>query len=105
MLEGLRWLWGSDTVKVAGKGGISPARTHLGEAPLRRLHEGPVRPVATPATEGAWYRGRRPVSPDGTCLDVSVAAAPDPSSRRGGRDVCPRTRPAQAGHLRQTPSG
>ena len=38
LLEGLRWLWGSDAVKVAGKSGISQARSRLGETPLRRLY-------------------------------------------------------------------
>ena len=56
LLEGLRWLWGAEAVRVAGKSGISQARTRLGEAPLRRLYERVVRPVATPATKGAWYR-------------------------------------------------
>ena len=75
LLEGLRWLWGSDAVKVAGKSGISQARTRLGEAPLRRLYEDVVRPIATPATKGAWYRGWRLASLDGTCLDVADTAA------------------------------
>ena len=56
LLEGLRWLWGAQAVKVAGKSGISQARTRLGEAPLRRLYEQVVRPVATPATKGALRR-------------------------------------------------
>src|SRR3954465_4225667 len=38
LLEGLRWLWGAEAVKVAGKSGISQARSRLGEAPLRRLY-------------------------------------------------------------------
>src|SRR5690348_2798202 len=71
LLEGLRWLWGAEAVRVAGKSGISQARTRLGEAPLRRLYERVVRPVATPATKGAWYRGWRLVSLDGSCLDVA----------------------------------
>jgi Insertion element 4 transposase N-terminal/Transposase DDE domain len=71
LLEGLRWLWGAEAVRVAGKSGISQARTRLGEAPLRRLYERVVRPVATPATKGAWYRAWRLVSPDGSCLDVA----------------------------------
>src|SRR3954447_9381565 len=74
LLEGLRWLWGAEAVRVAGKGGISQARTRLGEAPLRRLYERVVRPVATPATKGAWYREWRPVSLDGSCLDVADTA-------------------------------
>src|SRR4051794_19487962 len=56
LLEGLRWLWGAEAVRVAGKSGISQARSRLGEAPLRRLYDQVVRPVATPATKGAWYR-------------------------------------------------
>jgi hypothetical protein len=71
LLEGLRWLWGAEAVKVAGKSGISQARTRLGEAPLRRLYERLVRPIATPATKGAWYRRWRLVSLDGSCLDVA----------------------------------
>jgi hypothetical protein len=75
LLEGLRWLWGSDAVKVTGKSGISQARSRLGEAPLRRLYEELVRPIATRATKGAWYRSWRPVSLDGTCLDVADTEA------------------------------
>jgi hypothetical protein len=73
LLEGLRWLWGAEAVKVAGKSGISQARSRLGEAPLRRLYEALVQPIATPATKGAWYRGWRLVSLDGSCLDVADA--------------------------------
>src|SRR4051812_15611409 len=71
LLEGLRWLWGAEAVRVAGKSGISQARTRLGEAPLRRLYERGVRPIATPATRGAGDRGGRLVSLDGSCLDVA----------------------------------
>ena len=71
LLEGLRWLWGAEAVKVAGKSGISQARSRLGEAPLRRLYEDLVQPVATRASKGAWYRGWRLASLDGTCLDVA----------------------------------
>src|SRR5688500_8940152 len=53
LLEGLRWLWGAEAVRVAGKSGISQARTRLGEAPLRRLHDEVVQPIATRATRGA----------------------------------------------------
>jgi Insertion element 4 transposase N-terminal/Transposase DDE domain len=71
LLEGLRWLCGAEAVKVAGKSGISQARSRLGEAPLRRLYEELVQPIATRASKGAWYRGWRLVSLDGTCLDVA----------------------------------
>ena len=71
LLEGLRWLWGAEAVRVAGKSGISQARSRLGEAPLQRLYEELVQPIATPATKGARYRGWRLTSLDGTCLDVA----------------------------------
>jgi hypothetical protein len=71
LLEGLRRLRGAEAVKVAGKSGISQARSRLGAAPLRRLCEQMVRPVATRATRGAWYRRWRLVSLDGSCLDLA----------------------------------
>src|SRR4029078_10229489 len=69
LLEGLRWLWGAEAVRVAGRKGISRARTRLGDRPLHRLYEQMVRPIATHATKGAWYRPWRLVSLDGSCLD------------------------------------
>jgi hypothetical protein len=88
LLEGLRWLWGAEAVKVAGKSGISQARTRLGEAPLRRLYEQVVHPVAARTTRGAWYRAWRLVSLDGSCLDVADteenrAAFERPGASRG----------------------
>jgi hypothetical protein len=74
LLEGLRWLRGAEAVRVAGKSGISQARTRLGAEPLRRLYERLVGPLATPATMGAWYREWRLVSLDGSCLDVADTA-------------------------------
>ncbi len=71
LLEGLRWLWGAGAVRVAGRSGISQARTRLGAEPLRRLHDQLVRPVATRATRGARYREWRLVSLDGSRLDVA----------------------------------
>ncbi len=75
LLEGLRWLWGAEAVRVAGKSGISQARRRLGEVPLRRLYEGLVQPIATPASKGAWVRDWRLVSLDGSCLEVADTAA------------------------------
>src|SRR3954471_17005294 len=75
LLEGLRWLWGAEAVKVAGQSGISQARRRLGEAPLRRLYEEVVRPIATRASKGAWVRDWRLVSLDGSCLDVADTEA------------------------------
>jgi hypothetical protein len=96
LLEGLRWLWGAEAVKVAGKSGISQARRRLGEAPLRRLYEELVQPIATRATKGAWYRGWRLASLDGSCLDVADteenrAAFGAPGASRG-ESACPQLR-------------
>src|SRR5438270_9019418 len=97
LLEGLRWLWGAEAVRVAGKSGISQARTRLGGAPLRRLYERVVRPVATPATRGAWYRRWRLVSLDGSCLDGADAAEEEaafgrPAAGAGGAARAARVR-------------
>jgi hypothetical protein len=71
LLEGLYWLKGSPTpIKVTGKSGISQARTRLGDEPIRRLHDETVRPIATAATKGAWFKHWRLVSLDGSTLDV-----------------------------------
>jgi Insertion element 4 transposase N-terminal/Transposase DDE domain len=88
LLEGLRWLWGAEAVRVAGKSGISQARTRLGAEPLRRLYDQLVHPVATRTTRGAWYRQWRLVSLDGSCLDVADteenrAAFERPGASRG----------------------
>src|SRR5687767_11698402 len=79
LLEGLRWLWGAEAVRVAGKSGISQARTRLGAQPLRRRHDRLVRPVATRTTRGAWYRRWRP---SGAGVAAPVPAGADDRRRR-----------------------
>jgi hypothetical protein len=75
LLEGLKWLmFPGAAVAVAGKSGISQARTRLGEAPMKALHDRLVIPVANPDTPGAWYRRWRLVSLDGSTLDVPDTA-------------------------------
>lgn len=72
LLEGIQWLRDpSASIKVAGKSGISQARTRVGWEPFRQLHDEVVKPIAVPATKGAWYRRWRLVSLDGSTLDVS----------------------------------
>jgi hypothetical protein len=72
LLEGIQWLRDpSATIRVAGKSGISQARTRLGWEPLRQLHDEVVKPIAVPATKGAWYGAWRLVSLDGSTLDVA----------------------------------
>lgn len=72
LLEGIQWLTDpTAALKVAGKSGISQARTRLGSEPVRQLHDAVVGPIAVASTRGAWYRGRRLVSIDGSTLDVA----------------------------------
>ncbi len=42
---------------------------------MRQLHDETVQPIATSVTRGAWYKGRRLVSLDGSTLDVADVAA------------------------------
>jgi hypothetical protein len=72
LLEGVQWLLDpSARLKVAGKSGISQARSRLGAEPFRLLYSRLVRPIAEPRTRGAWYRKWRLVSLDGSSLDVA----------------------------------
>ena len=72
LLEGIQWLLGpAAVVKVAGKSGISQARTRLGWKPMQQLHDDIVKPIAVKSTKGAWYRGWRLVSLDGSTLDIA----------------------------------
>jgi hypothetical protein len=72
LLEGIQWLRDpSVAIRVAGKSGISQARTRLGWEPVQQLHEELVVPVAISRTKGAWYGRWRLVSLDGSTLDVA----------------------------------
>jgi hypothetical protein len=72
LLEGIQWLLNPTArLKVTGKSGISQARTRLGVEPVKQLHDQIVCPIATEATKGAWFRGWRVVSLDGSTLDVA----------------------------------
>ncbi|MGB8465423.1 MAG: IS4 family transposase [Terrimicrobiaceae bacterium] len=85
LLEGVQWLLDpAVTLKVAGNSGISQARTRLGWEPLRQLHDEVVKPIAVAATKGAWYRGLRLVSVDGSTLEVADEATNDEAFGRPG---------------------
>ena len=85
LLEGIQWLEDpSQAVRVAGRSGISQARSRLGSEPLRRLHDEIVGPVATKDTKGAWYRGWRLVSLDGSTMDVADERANEEAFGRPG---------------------
>ena len=85
MLEGIQWLVEpSARIRVAGHSGISQARTRLGWEVLRQLHDEVVKPIAVEATKGAWYRGWRMVSLDGSTLDVADEKGNDEAFGRPG---------------------
>jgi hypothetical protein len=70
--EGLHWLGGGPAQGVqAGRSAISQARTRLGPQVMHQLAERVLRPLAEPGAPGAWYRGRRVMALDGTCLAVA----------------------------------
>ena len=85
LLEAVQWLRDPSLgVRVAGKSGISQARTRLGWEPLRQLHDELVKPVAVRNTRGAWYRSWRLVSLDGSTLDVADEKANEDAFSRPG---------------------
>jgi len=85
LLEAVQWLRDPSVgVRVAGKSGISQARTRLGWEPLRQLHDELVKPVAVRSTRGAWYRNWQLVSLDGSTLDVADEKANEDAFSRPG---------------------
>jgi hypothetical protein len=75
VVEGARWLGDPTTADLPTKSAISQARSRLGAAPVEALYRATVAPMATPGTPGAWYRGWRVMSLDGTTLDIGDTAA------------------------------
>ena len=99
LVEGLAWESGWERAwGVPSKMAISKARARLGREPLELLFRATAVPVATESTRGAFYRGLRLVSVDGTCLDVADTPANDQefgrpgSSRREGGGAFPQLR-------------
>ena len=75
MLEGVQGLLDpSAVVKVAGKSGISQARSRLGAEPMKQWYEAIVTPMAKRHTRGAWYRHWRLSRLDGSTLDSADTA-------------------------------
>jgi len=89
LLEGVRWLHlGGVDPALATKSAITRARRRLGVLPLERLFRRLAKPFAARGTPGAWYRGRRLVSLDGTTIDLPDTAELEaqfgrPSASRG----------------------
>jgi Insertion element 4 transposase N-terminal/Transposase DDE domain len=99
LVGGLSWLrgWRSEWT-VPSTAAIAKARARLGPEPLAALFAEVARPLAVPATRGAWYRGLRVVAIDGMCLDVPDTADNDAvfgragSGRGEGRGAFPQVR-------------
>jgi hypothetical protein len=66
----LAWAGRGVTVAVPSEEALSNARARLGPGPLRLLFEKVAGFTAPPGAAGAWWRGLRLVSLDGTTLDV-----------------------------------
>jgi hypothetical protein len=99
LVEGLAWESGWERVwEVPSKVAIYKARERLGREPLELLFRAVARPLASESTRGAFYRGLRLVSLDGTCLDVADTEQNDAafgrpgSSRREGGGAFPQLR-------------
>jgi hypothetical protein len=75
---------------------LCEARQRLGVEPLRELFDRLVRPLATPETPGAFFRGRRLMAFDGTILDApdsdANAAAFDRANGGRGEGAFPQVR-------------
>jgi len=85
LLEGVQWLLDpSAKVKVAGKSGISQARSRLGVEPVKKLYDTVVTPIAEKRTKGAWFGQWRLVSLDGSTLDVADTVENDEVFGRPG---------------------
>lgn len=99
LVEGLAWESGWRQVwAVPDKSAIFKARARLGREPLELLFRAAARPLARERTKGAFYRGLRLMSLDGTCLDVADTPQNDRafgrpgSSRREGGGAFPQLR-------------
>jgi len=84
LVEGLQWLLFPREWKRPGKSAITQARQRVGWQPLQQLYEEVVQPIAQKETLGAWYRGRRLVSLDGSTLEVADTEANEKAFGRPG---------------------
>ena len=73
--------------KTPSRSNLCEGRQRLGVEPVRRVFDLVVRPLATPQTPGAFYKGLRPMGIDGTVQDVPDTPANDAHFGRssGGR--------------------
>jgi hypothetical protein len=69
---------------MPAKSSLHRARERLGAEPLRVLFAGTARPLATPSTPGAFWRGLRLMAVDGSCWDAADTPANDKEFGRPG---------------------
>ena len=70
VLEGVRSFFGVHAIVIATKGAITKARVRVGAEVIEALYKRSVKPQAVEGTRGAWYKGLRLVSMDGSTLDL-----------------------------------
>jgi len=68
--RGLRFIWPEPEIALPGKSALSYRRYQLGARPLAALFRRVCRPLATPATPGAFRFGLRLMAIDGTVEDA-----------------------------------
>lgn len=74
-VAGLSWASGWERAwRVPRKASLFKARARLGPGPLEALYRAVAVPMATPESPGAFYRGLRLMSIDGTTLDLADTA-------------------------------
>jgi Insertion element 4 transposase N-terminal/Transposase DDE domain len=73
--EGMEHLGANAIRREVGKSAISAARTRLGAQVMQSIAQQALVPLASSATPGAFYRGWRLVSLDGSGLEVADEAA------------------------------
>lgn len=99
LIDGLseEWVKRGKYWRVPCKSAITQARTRLGPRVMSQLFHQLVKPMATPATVGAFINGLRIVIIDGTCFDVpdsdeNARVFGRPSSRPGTKAAFPKVR-------------
>lgn len=90
-----RWLRPGEATPC--RSALCQARQRLGVEPLKALFRQVVRPLATPQTRGAFYRGLRPVGVDGVVFDLpdtdaNLAAFGRPTAGEAGDGPFPQVR-------------
>jgi hypothetical protein len=73
--RGLRFIWPNPDYDVVKDSALSYRRYQLGARVMRRLFGQVCRPIATPASKGAFLFGLRLMAIDGTVEDVADTAA------------------------------